>query len=185
TADERLILMNRLAHEKHNHPSGHTSELKHAFANPRVWLLGLLYSFLMFGFYTFNYWTPTIIKESLTVAGVLTKNTSQHIEFALVGLLSAIPFGAAAIGMVFIGLHSDKTNERRWHIYFSALLACVGLVLAALAHRFFPPYMMAYTTIAGLSIAAIGIWSTLGPFWTLPPHLLTGTAAAAGIALVN
>ena len=36
-----------------------------------------------------------------------------------------------------------------------------------------------------LSIAAFGIWGTLGPFWTLPPALLRGTAAAGGIALVN
>ncbi|MGD0088863.1 MAG: MFS transporter, partial [Planctomycetota bacterium] len=30
-----------------------------------------------------------------------------------------------------------------------------------------------------------GIWSTLGPFWALPPMFLSGTAAAAGIALIN
>ena len=30
-----------------------------------------------------------------------------------------------------------------------------------------------------------GIWSTLGPFWSLPTAFLSGTAAAGGIALVN
>jgi ACS family tartrate transporter-like MFS transporter len=39
--------------------------------------------------------------------------------------------------------------------------------------------------LTGLSIGGIGIWGTLGPFWTMPPHILTGAAAAAGIALVN
>ena len=36
-----------------------------------------------------------------------------------------------------------------------------------------------------MSIAAFGIWGTLGPFWTLPTAFLRGSAAAGGIALVN
>jgi ACS family tartrate transporter-like MFS transporter len=36
-----------------------------------------------------------------------------------------------------------------------------------------------------LSIAAFGIWGTLGPLWTWPTSFLRGTAAAGGIALVN
>jgi ACS family tartrate transporter-like MFS transporter len=36
-----------------------------------------------------------------------------------------------------------------------------------------------------LSIAAFGIWGTLGPYWTMPTAFLRGTAAAGGIALVN
>jgi MFS transporter, ACS family, tartrate transporter len=40
-------------------------------------------------------------------------------------------------------------------------------------------------SIAMISIAAIGIYGAKSPFWTLPPALLTGSAAAAGIALIN
>jgi ACS family tartrate transporter-like MFS transporter len=36
-----------------------------------------------------------------------------------------------------------------------------------------------------LSLAAFGVWSTLGPFWTFPPRFLIGPAAAGGIALIN
>jgi ACS family tartrate transporter-like MFS transporter len=39
--------------------------------------------------------------------------------------------------------------------------------------------------VAALSVAALGIWSAFGPFWSMPPAFLAGTAAAAGIALVN
>jgi ACS family tartrate transporter-like MFS transporter len=31
----------------------------------------------------------------------------------------------------------------------------------------------------------MGVWGAFGPFWTLPPAFLRGTAAAGGIALVN
>ncbi len=36
-----------------------------------------------------------------------------------------------------------------------------------------------------LSLAAAGICSLLGPFWTLPGEFLTGFSAAVGIALIN
>lgn len=185
TAEEKQILIARLAQEKEAHPAAHAAELRHALLSPYVWSLGLLYSMLMFGFYTINYWTPTFVKDALTTAGVLNSTTPKHLEFARVGLLSAIPFGAAAIGMVIIGLHSDRRNERRWHVAVSAITGAMGLTLAAYASTLFTGTTGAVASIVGLSIAGIGIWSTLGPFWTFPPTLLTGTAAAAGIALVN
>ena len=33
--------------------------------------------------------------------------------------------------------------------------------------------------------ATVGIFAAMGPFWSLPPAILTGTAAAAGFALIN
>jgi len=39
--------------------------------------------------------------------------------------------------------------------------------------------------MAVLALAALGIYSTLATFWSLPTAFLSGTAAAAGIALIN
>ena len=36
-----------------------------------------------------------------------------------------------------------------------------------------------------LALVAIGVCSTLAPFWAIPPTFLAGTAAAGGIALIN
>jgi ACS family tartrate transporter-like MFS transporter len=36
-----------------------------------------------------------------------------------------------------------------------------------------------------LTLAAIGIYCAIGTFWSFPTAILTGTGAAAGIALVN
>jgi len=36
-----------------------------------------------------------------------------------------------------------------------------------------------------LTIAMVGFYATLGPFWSLPTAFLAGTGAAAGLALVN
>jgi hypothetical protein len=40
-------------------------------------------------------------------------------------------------------------------------------------------------TLAGMSIAAIGFYGSKGPFWAIPWMILTGTAAASGIAWIN
>jgi len=185
TDDERQILMNRMAHERHNHPSGHAAEIKHAFTSGRVWLLSFIYMMLMWGFCTIIYWTPSICKTALKGAGTIDAKTPPHMVDLYVGLISAIPFTAAAIGMVLISLHSDRTGERRWHVAICALVGAVGLAIAAFASILFTGTTAIVATLAGLSISAVGIWGTLGPFWTLPPHILTGAAAAAGIALVN
>jgi MFS transporter, ACS family, tartrate transporter len=39
--------------------------------------------------------------------------------------------------------------------------------------------------VLGTSLAMAGAYAMDGPFWTLPPTLLSGTAAAAGIAIIN
>jgi ACS family tartrate transporter-like MFS transporter len=70
-------------------------------------------------------------------------------------------------------------RERRWHVAAPCLIGAAGFVLTVLG-----PATPAFA-LATLSIAAFGIWGTLGPFWTLPTNFLRGTAAAGGIALVN
>jgi len=39
--------------------------------------------------------------------------------------------------------------------------------------------------MAALTFATIGIYAAIGTFWSLPTAILTGTGAAAGLALVN
>jgi MFS transporter, ACS family, tartrate transporter len=96
----------------------------------------------------------------------------------VVGLLSAIPYLAGAVGMVLFARHSDATGERRWHVAVAAFIATVGLVLTGATAS-------PIVEMAALTLAALGIYSTLATFWSLPTAFLSGTAAAAGIALIN
>jgi ACS family tartrate transporter-like MFS transporter len=96
----------------------------------------------------------------------------------MVGMVSALPYLLAAIGMTLIGMHSDRTGERRIHTAASIFIAAVGLVLTAYADN---PVL----ELACLSIIAVGIWGALGPFWALSTSFLSGTAASGGIALIN
>jgi hypothetical protein len=80
--------------------------------------------------------------------------------------------------MVLIGIHSDRTGERRWHVALSALLAAIGWSIAAQGYS---PWLV----VVGLAVAQMGMMAMLPTFWALPTAFLTGTAAAGGIALIN
>jgi MFS transporter, ACS family, tartrate transporter len=118
------------------------------------------------GLYSISFWLPQILKRLSGFSNLQ------------VGLLSALPYIVAAIGMVWIGRHSDLTGERRWHVAGPALLAAIGLLLCGWAEN---PAL----ALAALSLAALGIWGALGPFWAMPTAWLGPTTAAAGIAWIN
>jgi len=166
SADEKRVLLARL--ERENDAMGHAPHsLWQGLGNLRVWVLCLLYGTIIFGFYVINYWTPSLVKITLSQGST-----------APVGLLSAIPFFAAAVTMSLVGWWADHTGRRRTTVVVMALVGACGYATAAVASG---TGMM----ILGLAIAAAGIWSTLGPFWALPSRFLRGTAAAAGIGMIN
>ena len=167
TEEERNWLTGCLNRERQERLGHGRHSLLHGLSDGKVWLLNLTYYLLMFAFQCLNFWLATVVKSV----------TGLQDNFK-VGLLTAIPFLAAAIAMVVVGRHSDRTGERRYHVAFCAVAAAVGFVLAAMTSN---PVL----AIAGLTLAAAGNFSTLGPFWAIPPLFLTGTAAAAGIALIN
>ncbi len=94
------------------------------------------------------------------------------------GWLVALAYFTAIAAMVLLGLSSDRRGERAGHVAFAAVMGAGGLVGAAL---FQSPVLV----IACFCLAASGIYGALAVFWTLPTALLRGTAAAAGLALIN
>ncbi|MGL4394999.1 MAG: MFS transporter [Hyphomicrobium sp.] len=165
TANERTALAERLARDEAQIADGTQPTLLQALTDRRVLALSLVYFGIVTGLYTLTFWTPQIVK-----AFGLT-NT-------MTGFVAAIPFLAGAIAMVLWGAHSDRTGERRWHVALPAFIGAAGLIAGS--YDAMPAFAMATLTLAG-----IGIFSALPTFWTLPATMLTGTAAAAAIALIN
>ena len=144
---------------------GHVS-LRHALLHPTVWRLSLLSFTLLVGLYSISFWLPQIVK-SFSGRG--------NVEVAL---LSAIPYVAAAVAMVVVGAHSDRTRERCLHIAGAALVGAAGFGATAAVHTPIPG-------LIALSVAAMGVFSAIPVFWSLPTTFLSGTAAAGAIALIN
>jgi len=183
--EERLGLAGIMARERDAHPAAHLSDLGSAFASPHMWMLSFIYGLVIVGFYTVNFFTPTIIESALLLAGTISKATPEYHKYLVVGLFSAIPFSCAAVGMVLIGRRSDRKNERKYHLAFACGLIAVGLILAGLAQVLATGIAATGVTLVGLSIGAIGAFGMFGPFWALPPQFLTGTAVAAAFAIIN
>ena len=191
SSEEQERLSEMLAEERRDHPATHMSDLRHAFSSMHTWVLSVIYGLNIFSFYTLNFFTPSIIKNALINAGTLVTETASHpaspktAEYLWVGLLSAIPFGSAIVAMVLIGRHSDKAEERKLHLAFACALIVIGMGGAGLAAHFLQGTAGTVLTIAGLSVGAAGAFGVFGPFWALPARFLTGTALAAGFAIIN
>ena len=141
--------------------------LRDGLASPRVLLLSAIYFFFTMGLYGVSFWLPSLVKAS----GV---SNPLH-----VGLLSAVPYAAAAITMVLIGRSSDRHGERRWHLAVPGVLGALALCASVMyAHQ-------TLLAMIALTIGTMGVITTISQFWTVPPAVLQGTAAAGGIALAN
>ena len=164
--DERDALSMRLEQERRLSTHIRQRSLGEAISNSKVWILSLIYFAIVFGLYGVTFWLPQIIQ-----------GFGHRSDFEI-GLLSAIPFVGAAVAMVFAGIASDRSGERRWHLAFCATVGAAGLMLASMTHA---PLL----SLGALSIAAAGISGTFGPFWAMQGEFFSGTAAAGAIALVN
>ena len=169
--EQRTWLVATLAREKAPPSAGTGGDPLSVFFdavlfNTNIWLLAFIYFGLNTCSYGISLWLPTLI-HSWSSAGSF-----------FIGMVSAIPYLAAAVAMVLVGQHSDRTGERRWHVAILAFTGAAALLLAAYASSL-------VALVAAISVAMLSVFSMLGPFWALPTKFLQGTAAAVGIALIN
>ncbi|MGY2488842.1 MFS transporter [Cupriavidus sp. CP313] len=149
------------AHDKHE------LQLRKIFSDRRVLVMAGIYFCATTGGYGISFWLPSIIKMTGVVSPLK------------IGLLSAIPFLLAIVGMLFFSRSADARRERKLHLAGAMSIGAFGLVLSV--------FSGSDTTRAlfALSIAAIGVYSAFPVFWSLPTAFLTGIGAAAAIAFIT
>ncbi len=165
TEEQRTWLLSRL-HLEAGNTTGRESHALVPFRTGAIWALAFVYFGLNTVSYGVSMWLPNLIHSVSGVSNVV------------IGLLSAIPYLAAVIVMIWVGLHSDRTGERRWHTAIPAFAGASALVVAAYSNSL-------AISIAAISVAVLGVFSMVAPFWTMPTSLLTGASVAVGIALIN
>jgi ACS family tartrate transporter-like MFS transporter len=163
SAGERELI--ERAVERDSRTSSHVS-LRAGLASAHVWRFTLVYLGLMVGVYGFGFWAPQMIKSL------------GNLENTQVGWFTAIPYACATVAMCLWGRHSDRSGVRMWHFALPALLGAAGFIYGSFTNNL-------YLAIAAFTAGAIGIYSSLPVFWTLSTAVLTGSAAAGGIALIN
>jgi ACS family tartrate transporter-like MFS transporter len=164
--EERVWLLDKLASEQQAESALKQAGFWQVLIAPRVWMLSVVYFGVSTTMYGVTFWLPSLI-QSLSGLG----------NFAT-SLVAVLPFVAATIAMVLVGISSDRTGERRWHTALPAFCAVLALVVAA------------YGTVPALVIAGVGLGmagaeAMVGPFWAMATTRLAGLPAAAGIAMIN
>ena len=176
--DEKQWLDEEL--EKDRNAGGATEHhsLGDAFRTPMIWVLAGIFFLDQIGVYTVNLWMPLILNNFLH-GGAGAHGTALSVNAAsLIAKYATLPYVAAAIFTVVVGWSSDRSGERRWHIAGCLALSALGFTWAGLTHSF-------AFALCGMTLAAMGYWSIMGPFWTLPTRVLGGQAAAGGVAIIT
>jgi len=162
--EERALLSANIARQNRD-IAGHS--LIGALKTPGFLMLGLIYFLIQVSSYGLNFWAPHMIRTS----GITNPTT--------IGLLTAVPYLCGAITMVVVGRVSDRTGERRKFVIGLMLLASVGFFSAGIFDK------QTAMLVLALSMMGAGVVAAIPAFWALPPKLVAGAGAAAGIALIN
>ena len=164
---DREWLSRTMAEERALRGSAGHASIGRSLTSGRVWLLCAVYLMNTSVTYGIFLWLPRMLQDVAGTSG-----------FRL-SVLTAIPFVAALIAMVLVGRHSDRTGERKLHVAACAITAACGLLLAVAFRGNLAMLVLSMT------ICQMGQRSVMSVFWAIPPIFLGGTAAAAGIALIN
>jgi len=165
--EQRVWLQDRLDSEAAQKEAIRKFTLGQAFISPKIWLLTLAYVGQNFSSYALVFFLPLIVKG----LGVSTD---------WIGLVAALPYLCAFVAMIAWGFHSDLTGERTWHVAGAALVASGGLAVCVLIGVGHP-----VITMIALCVALMGQQSLVPTFWSIPSAMLTGVAAAGGLAMIN
>ncbi|MFF7063719.1 MFS transporter [Pseudomonas sp. NPDC008258] len=136
--------------------------------SPNVLMFSLVYFCLVNTLAMIAVWTPLIIKS---ISAADSSNST-------IGFLAMIPQVCTIIGMLLWGLHSDRSQERKWHLVLPMLMAAAGWMFTAYAGN---PLVQ----LCGICMAATGSYTAMSIFWTTPDQALTFKSRAIGIAVIN
>ncbi len=133
-----------------------------------VLLLIAAYFCWSLGIYGFVLWLPTIVRQGAALSMGKT------------GLLSAAPYLAAVLLMLFVARWSDRTQRRASLVWPFLLSAGLGLFISfAFARNSFA------VAFAGLIVAGACMYAPYGPFFALVPELVPSNVTGEVLAIIN
>ena len=164
-AEEKQWLTTTLERERRAVESAGRYSIWQAMVNPKILLLSANY----FGIVTASLGVLLFIPQIIKSIGTTNMGT---------GYATALAYTCGAISMITWGWVADRMGERRWNLFWACTVSSAGLVMAGMT-------MGTWWSLAGMCIATAGFYGTKGAFWPMPSMMLTGSAAAAGIAWIN
>ncbi|KVM18270.1 MFS transporter [Burkholderia ubonensis] len=163
--DERRWIARQLAADRETYRPDVQRNPLAALADRRVLLLAALFLPFPLCIYGLSLWLPSIIH-------------AFGAGDAATGLLSAVPYLFAVIGLLIVPRHSDRTGDRYRHIVVVSAAAALTMAASAWARQ--PALQFLF-----ICLTAFSLYSIQAVVWALPGEFLTGTGAAVGIAAIN
>ena len=166
-ADEREWLVAELKNELEAKKKVRSYTIMEAFCDRRIVTLIASWFLALTGSLGTVYWIPTFVKR-------LSGHTDR-----MVTTLLLVPAMVGIVGMLVNGWHSDKTAERHWHTATPLLAAGSMFALIILARQEVPLAIMFLLLGSGF------LYAYYPTFWAIPTMMLSESAAAATIGLIN
>jgi len=163
--EERELLAAEVASERELKEVVGVGSLRASLRNGQVWLLSLIYFLIMGAAFGLTFFVPDLVQDR-----------TGFTDFE-VGALAALPYGVATVAMLVVARRAEEAPSRRPYLIVAVLVGAAGCVLTAYAQS---PVLL---TVA-ITMSAVGLLSAIPVFWAYPTAFLTGSAAAAGIALI-
>lgn len=170
THDEQVALQEVMALEDTVREEAGPTGVWAAMRNGRVWYFTAVYFCLQIAVYGVTFFLPQQVAEL----------TGQKVGLS-VGLLVAVPWFFGIFSTYFISRTATTMVRRRnlgVGLFISTGLCIFGSAWAGTNHM--PVFGLIFITLAVCSFLAVGPIT-----WSYPTAFLTGTAAAAGIGLIN
>jgi MFS family permease len=165
--EQRVWLQRRLDSENEQREAVHRYGVVEALLNPRVWLFVVVY----FGYTSASTVVAFFLPQIIRAFGVSIQMT---------GYVAAVPYVVGLVAMVFFSLRSDRTGNRTVYAAGACVVGTLGLATCSLVGA---DHTVIMTVSLIVGIAAV---QSFGPlFWPIPTAMLSGFAAAGGIALIN
>jgi sugar phosphate permease len=164
--EEKHLLNEQYRRDIERKNSLHSYSVLEALRDREVLKLCLIYFLWITGYWGFNYWMPTVLKD---VSGWSTLS---------VGWAVVIPMALSLAGMLYIGRSSSRSGEKRWHGAIPLFFAAAGMGIGIFIRN-------PLVNLAFVALTAIGIYGPFGVWWSYPTSFLSGAAAAGAIGLIN
>ncbi len=166
TPAEKEFLTERYEREVAAKTATRRYTLRQALKDREVGKLCLIYFLWITGFWGFNYWMPTVLKE---VSGWSNPAIGRAVSVAMM---------ISLVASAYTGHSSSLRNEKRWHGAIHLFLAAIGVGAGAFAHA-------PWTYFSFMVLAAIGTYAPMAVWWSYPTSFLSGSAAAGAVGLIN
>jgi MFS transporter, ACS family, tartrate transporter len=138
-----------------------------ALRQPQIYLLVVIYFFTIAGNQSLIFFLPSIT-DALPSLSVTTRT-----------IVTMLPYLCGFAGILVNGHLAGRARDRRWFVA-GPILVTAAAWAGAVTSTGHPLFMILFFCAAGFSAQAY-----LPAFWTLPSTLLTKSAAAVAVGLIN